>query len=178
MHGRAKRALREIRGARRLPLTRSVLAVVLAALIWVGFAPPQIGGSTAYVITYGISMLPRFHAGDLVVLRKEPSYHVGEVAAYHNGQLGVVVMHRIVAIEGRHYVFKGDNNSFFDSFHPVRSQIVGAEWLHVPWVGTLLKDVRKPLVAAIGLGVLWIVTFYPRSRSRREKRRHRHASRA
>lgn len=120
-------------------------------------------------------MLPRYHFGDLVVLRKESGYHVGEVAAYHNAQLHVVVMHRIVAVNGDHYVFKGDNNQFADTYQPTGAQIVGAEWLHLKGAARIVLKLRQPVVAAVVLGLLWLFSVSPPARSRRHKRRHRHA---
>ena len=52
--------------------------------IWYFFAPPALGGSTTYVFTDGVSMEPRFHTGDLVLVRSQSSYHVGEIVAYRN----------------------------------------------------------------------------------------------
>src|SRR5271154_1602849 len=75
---------------RRRPrsLVRLVLALAIAIVaILGGLLPQQLGGRMSYVITNGISMLPHIHAGELVILRREPNYHVGEVAAYHNQQL-------------------------------------------------------------------------------------------
>jgi len=117
----------------------------------------------------------RYHAGDVVILRRQGSYHRGEVAAYHNGQLGVVVMHRIVAVRDGRYFFRGDNNDFTDSFHPTRAQIVGAEWLHVPGAGRYLLTLHQPLVAAVALALLWVFSFSPQATSRRQRRRHRRA---
>lgn len=145
------------------------------AVAWLAFAPQQIGGPDAYVVTDGVSMLPHFHTGDLVVVRKEASYHVGEVAAFHDLQLHVVVLHRIVAIHGDRYVFKGDNNDFVTPYEPTKAQIVGAEWLHIPRVGLLVREVRTPWIAAVVLGVAWLLSFSPASRSRRQRRRRRHA---
>jgi len=155
---------------------RLVLVAALIGLGWLYLAPPQLGGRTTYVIADGTSMLPHYHAGDLVVLRKESSYTVGEVAAYHNHQLGVVVMHRIVAIKGGRYSFKGDNNNFVDSSQPTESQIVGTELVHVPGAGRLLLTLRDPAIAAGLLGLLWLTSFSAPQRSRRQRRRHRHAS--
>jgi signal peptidase I len=151
----------------------ATFALCLAA--WATFAPPQLGGSTSYAITTGVSMLPHFHAGDLVLLRHESSYTVGEVAGYHNGQLGVTVMHRIVAIDGDRYVFKGDNNDFTDMFEPTAAQIVGAEWIHLPGWGNTLLTLRAPVVGAVLLGLMWVFVFWPRSRSRWQRKRRRHA---
>ena len=77
-------------------------------------------------------MEPSFHAGDLGLVRPADHYRVGEIVAYHSTLLHVVVLHRIIAIHGDHYVFKGDNNNFVDPTRPTRSALVGALWVHVP----------------------------------------------
>lgn len=156
-------------------LLASIPGLIVCAAVWMLLAPPQLSGSTSYVVTDGTSMLPKFHAGDLVLLRREPSYHVGEVAGYHNAQLGVTVMHRIVAIHGDHYIFKGDNNSWTDTYHPTRAQIVGADWLHLPGWGNVLLHLRTPVIAGVILGLLWLFIVWPRSTTRRQRRRRRHA---
>lgn len=154
---------------------RVLVLVGLLVTFWALLAPTFLGGDVSYVVTDGISMLPRYHADDLVLLRTQRSYHVGEVAGYHNGQLGVVVMHRIVALDGSRYVFKGDNNSFTDTYEPTKAQIVGAEWLHLARWGRGLKDVRSPVVAATLLGAVWLLSFRAKPGSRRRRRRHAHA---
>ncbi|MGH8997501.1 MAG: S24/S26 family peptidase [Acidimicrobiales bacterium] len=159
----------------RRRLAATIASVVVLALAWLWLAPQQLGGSDAYSVTDGVSMLPRIHAGDLVVVRREASYHVGEVAAFHDLQLHAVVLHRIIAIHGGRYVFKGDNNDFVTSYEPTKAQIVGAERLHVPGAGKLILDLRTPAVAAALLALLWLFSFSPSSRSRRQRRRGRHA---
>ena len=72
--------------------------------------------------------------------------YVGMVeVAYHNAQLHAVVMHRIVALDGDRYVFKGDNNDFRDQYHARRSDLVGQEWLYLPGAGRYLQWLRSPL---------------------------------
>lgn len=156
-------------------LLRRLASLALVAALYVLFAPTQIGGSASYVITNGISMLPTIHAGDLVVLKQESSYHVGEVAGYHNSQLGVVVLHRIVAIHGTHYVFKGDNNPYPTTDEPTKTAIVGAAWIHLPSAGKVLRFARVPGIAAAALAALWLFTFSSSGRSRRQRRRRRRA---
>ena len=125
-------------GAGRILSVIAALAAVGAG--WYFAAPTQLGGSDSYVQIYGTSMNPRFHAGDLVIVRSPgPNVRVGDIVAYKNAQLGgQVVMHRIIRIAGDRYVFKGDNNTFIDSYHPTRSELVGRLWLHVPAAGSLL----------------------------------------
>ncbi|HWX09192.1 MAG TPA: signal peptidase I, partial [Gaiellaceae bacterium] len=140
-------------------LITGIATVVLLVGGWFFLAPTQLGGSVSYVQIYGTSMQPHFHAGDLVVVRAAPSYHVGEIVAYENGQLGNhVVMHRIIGLTNGHYTFKGDNNNFIDSYHPVRTQLVGRMWLHVPMVGTYLMWLHgMHLIILLGIVGLFAV---------------------
>jgi signal peptidase I len=135
--------------------------VAVAGATWVCFAPIALGGSTAYVVTHGISMEPRFHTGDLAIVRAASSYRVGQIVAYHSSLLHEVVLHRIVGIRHGRYIFKGDNNDFFDPVHPTRSELIGRLWIHLPRVGLVLEKFRTPFGAAIlaaGIGLL-LVSF-------------------
>lgn len=126
-----------------------------------------LSGSLPYVTTHGVSMEPRFHQGDLVVLRPAGAYHIGDVAAYHSRLLDTVVMHRIVGRDGDGFLFKGDNNSWIDPDHPTRSELIGRQWLTVPRGGVPIGWLRAlwPLLVAISLLVAGLGT------SRRSRRR-------
>jgi len=129
-----------------------VTIAVLGASWWY-LAPPQLGGRTSYAVTFGISMEPHFHHGDLVVLRRQSSYSVGEVVAYYSHDLRKNVLHRIIAVHNGRYTFKGDNNNFVDPEHPTAADLVGAEWMHVPRAGDWLGALHDPVDAAIAAGV-------------------------
>jgi signal peptidase I len=141
---------------------RLALAGVCGGLLLVAgyyVAPPQLGGHTAYVTTVGTSMEPLLHAGDLVIVRERPPYAVGDVVAYQSPQLHTVVLHRIVARDGSRYVFKGDNNTWFDAYHPTKDQLIGRMVMHLNGVGGRIGMVRTPAgmstIAALGaVGVL------------------------
>src|SRR5579863_423256 len=154
---------------KQLVSAASILAVL--ALAWIFLAPTAIGGSATYVVTDGISMQPRSHAGDLAIVRHEDSYHVGEIVAYRSRMLHTIVLHRIVGISGGHYRFKGDNNNFVDSEHPMRSQLVGALWLHVPGIGSRLGLLRRP--GSVGLAVLFGLLLFASSLFTQHRRRRR-----
>ena len=64
--------------------TAAAALLVAAAAAWLAFAPRQLGGSASYAVVYGTSMLPHFHADDLVVVRKAGSYRAGDVVLYEN----------------------------------------------------------------------------------------------
>ncbi|HLH13315.1 MAG TPA: signal peptidase I, partial [Solirubrobacteraceae bacterium] len=155
---------------RRIISSALVLGVV--GCVWYLFAPLALGGSTTYVVTDGVSMEPRFHTGDLALVRSQSSYHVGEIVAYRNKMLHTIVLHRIVGREGPRYLFKGDNNNFVDFEHPLRSQLVGSLWLHIPGAGTKLHSIGSPLLVGIlvALGSL-MFTGVAFTRKRRRRRR-------
>lgn len=169
----------------RIPLTAQqltalsrVLALGLLAFIWIQFAPHQLGGRSDYVVTNGVSMEPRFHTGDLAVVRAQPSYHVGEIVAYHSVMFHTTVLHRIVKIRDGEYYFKGDNNSFVDPVPVPKSELIGKLWLHVPGAGRQFREIGSP--AVVGLLVALAALLFGGSafhRGRRDRRRRKDADR-
>jgi signal peptidase I len=167
------------RPAMRIPRTKQLLSIALGLIVlgcvWFWFAPVGLGGSTSYVVTEGVSMEPRFHTGDLAIVRSQSSYRVGEIVAYQNKMLHTIVLHRIIGRTGARYVFKGDNNHFVDFEHPAPGQLIGALWLHVPGVGADLQSLRSPALtgalAAAGVLLLLGAAFTRRRRLRRRQRR-------
>jgi signal peptidase I len=151
------------------------LGLILLGSLWFWFAPTQLGGSTSYVVTHGASMEPRFHTGDLALVRAQSSYHVGEVVAYDSRMLNTIVLHRIIGRDGSRYIFKGDNNDFVDPEHPRASQLIGALWLHVGGVGATLQSIRSPLLVgaliAVGMLILSGSVFARRRRRLRGRER-------
>jgi signal peptidase I len=148
-----------------------VTIIAVAAAAWLFFAPTNIGGSTTYVVTSGISMEPHFHTGDLALVRPTDHYRVGEVAAYHSSLLHVVVLHRIIAIRDGRYTFKGDNNNFLDPVRPTRAQLIGVLWVHFPQGGRVLKAIHSPITAAILCGFVALLLLGTGETRRRRNRR-------
>lgn len=132
------------------------LAAAAFAATWWYVAPPPLGGSTTVVTVDGTSMLPKLRVTDLVALRPQHTYRVGDVVGYRSGLIHRVVLHRIVAIHDGRYVFKGDNNSFVDPDRPTRSQLVGRLWIHIPTAGRLVQQLHRAPVAA-ALAVLLVL---------------------
>lgn len=130
------------------------LAVVVAvALLW----PQRWGGVLTYDITRGTSMEPRFHSGDLAVVRSTHRYRVGDIAAYRSSSLHTTVLHRIVAVTPEGYTFKGDNNAFDDPDPVTARDLVGTLALRVPSVGSGLSWLVQPshlVVGVVGFGLL------------------------
>jgi signal peptidase I len=158
----------------RHPLVLTALSLVLFLfLFWIMLAPTQLGGSLTYVIINGNSMEPGFYRGDLVLVRTEPAYGMGDAVVYRNAEMDSFVFHRIIGMELDRFILQGDNNSWLDSYQPVQDEIVGKLWVHVPKLGKVIEWTRVPLhmsliVAFLG-GVLMFDLFKTPSRRKKEK---------
>jgi signal peptidase I len=156
---------------------RPALAAVflLLAAAWFFLAPPQLGGSTLYSATVGTSMAPRFHAGDLAVVRRASSYKVGQVVLYESPVFHRAVLHRIVVVQDGHYFFQGDNNDFVDAGYATRSELLGRLWFRVPRAGRILTWIGTASHSALiaGAGTLLLLLVGGRAASLRPRRRRR-----
>jgi len=149
----------------------SAIALVAAGLFWLNFAPTRLGGDSIYVVTSGISMEPRFHTGDLAVLRPASTYKIGEIVGYKSPRIGIV-MHRIIGEERGHFLMKGDNNNFVDEYHPAPSDVVGRLWLHVPKAGGYINNKRgRDTTLAIAAMTMGGIIGVPAERERRRRRK-------
>ena len=130
-----------------------ILGVILL-IIWIEFAPLKIGGQASYVLVNGVSMEPNFHGGDLAIVKAASDYGVGDIVTYRDPEMEVYVIHRIIGVQQGRYVIKGDNNSWIDSFHPTRDEILGKLWIHLPKVGLIVNWMRLPINMALIAGIL------------------------
>jgi len=160
--------LRPLRRLSRGPAVRMIglLVAGLLALSWLLAAPTSLGGSATYITTYGTSMEPVLHRGDLVVVKPQSSYRVGDVVAYRSESLRAVVLHRIVDRDGDRFVVQGDNNTWIDTDHPTEDQLVGKMTMRLPGVGTQVRRATAPPVVA----TLASVAFFPLVASDRRRR--------
>lgn len=131
----------------------TALIVVMVSVIWINFAPVQFGGLSSYVIVAGASMEPGLELGDLVLVREELDYRIGEVVTYQHPLIGPII-HRIIQTEGDRFVLQGDNNDWIDSYAPTQDEIIGKLWIHIPNAGDVMNKLRSP--AAIALFAIFI----------------------
>ena len=142
----------------RRGLARNALSLLLVAALLAGWAvylrPQALGGRATYVVVSGRSMLPRYHTGDLVLVRRQSTYRVGDVIAYHvpkgDPMAGAQVIHRIIggnAWQG--FVVQGDNRTAPDVWHPTAKDVVGAKVLRIPRAYLVLQFLRSPLLLGL-----------------------------
>lgn len=144
------------------PAILTAVMLVLLAAVWIIFAPIQLGGQAAYVIITGNSMEPGFRTGDLVIVRRATVYQVGDAVAYDNAELKRIVFHRIIGNKLGRFIFKGDHNTWTDSYAPIQAELIGRLWIHLPSVGKAVQWARQPLnftVIAAALGGLFMGTL-------------------
>jgi signal peptidase I len=146
------------------------LSIAFLGAAWWFLAPPPLGGSTSFVTVDGTSMLPNLHRSDLVALRPASAYRVGDVVGYHSPLIHRVVLHRIVAIHGQHYVLKGDNNTFLDPDQPTHSQVVGKLWFHMQSAGRAVQLLHVPWIVGALAVLLVLVLGLGRGEPRRHER--------
>ncbi|MDX6400996.1 MAG: signal peptidase [Gaiellaceae bacterium] len=134
--------------------TNKAAAIALAVFVcifWTQYLRPQaFGGSAAYVLVSGKSMLPRYHTGDLVLVEKQSSYHVGELIAYRvpkgDPMAGAQVIHRIIGGNAQKgFIVQGDNRTAPDVWRPKPADIVGAKALRIPNAVLILQFLRSPI---------------------------------
>ena len=151
----------------------NILLVMGLAAIWLAFAPVNLGGQVSYVMVNGSSMEPGFHKGDLAIVRQAAAYQVGDIVTYRNADMNADVIHRIIGIEGDHFLIQGDNNSWIDGYRPTQAEIVGKLWLHLPQLGKVVEWVRSPLNMALIAGLLggfFMLTMIPKKSGKKGKK--------
>ncbi len=156
------------RDKRRLPSRRSIVswAIFLLLLVAAVASTPRILASALdtqhpMATVSGSSMWPALHKGDLVALKGVDSIEalrVGDIIAFkHEGGLAI---HRIVKIEGKTIVTKGDGNLKSDppiSFEEVVARVpsIGGRLAKLPYLGhlsMLLSPLVGPVTGLLGNG--------------------------
>jgi signal peptidase I len=114
-------------------------------------------------------MKPALHEGDLVVARRQHTYHPGDIVAFRTE--GGNVIHRIVggsAEEG--FITQGDNRDGFDQWRPTPKDILGKMWFRIPGGGHAVGVLRSPIALAALAGST--AAFLMLSRSEEKRRGH------
>ena len=144
-------------------LTWIAVSLVLASAWAFTLRPTSLRGPAGYVMVRGVSMLPTYVGGDLIVTHKAKSYSKGDIVAYKvpKGDFGagILVIHRIIGGNAKDgFIIKGDNNNFRDDWQPKPKDILGKAWLRLPHMGVILAFLHSPLPMA-SLGAAFVIVF-------------------
>lgn len=141
----------------------AVLCVLLAMNIWMlvqqtllNREVPQVLGYSQYIVTTG-SMEPNLSPGDLILVKAEDQYELGDVVTFHDSH-GSVVTHRIMGTVGDQFITQGDANNTEDGDLLSAEQIIGKLQQVLPGMGFVIEFLRSPLgiLVLVVAGVLLI----------------------
>lgn len=69
-------------------------------------------------------MAPNFNKEDLIIIKEEKEYEVGDIITFKNLD-GIYVTHRIIEKDENGFITKGDNNNTKDDEKVTKEQICG-----------------------------------------------------
>ena len=141
------------------PVFRHIILIVLGVLLGfnvyllnaksiAGNRMPMPFGIGSAVVQSG-SMEPAYHIGDLLFVKEQPGYAVGDVVVYQSG--GVLVVHRVIAIDGDTVITQGDANNAPDepfSRDCIKGGVVG----RIPGIGTAIDFMKTPIGILLLIG--------------------------
>lgn len=112
--------------------------------------PMPLGYGGAVVLSG--SMEPAIMVDDLIIVKEEASYEVGDVVVYQIGKM--LVVHRIVDMDAETVTTRGDANNVDDAAIDL-NQVKGKVIARVPYVGKFVRMLKTPtatltlLIAAV-----------------------------
>ena len=168
------RKLNQERTKMRLKLK---LALAIACLpIFLYLWPSSLGGDSEFIVVTGNSMLPAIESGSLAMVKKSPTYEVGDIAVYKNDALNRTVIHRIVTENDNGFTFQGDNNRQRDPGIITQDKIHGKVMFIAPYVGYLLNLFKNPMIIAL-LALAGGATIF-KKKNKNEKKKKKDTSRS
>ncbi len=115
--------------------------------------PMPFGYGAAVVLSD--SMKPELSKGDLIIVSEKDSYAERDVVVFQENSM--LVVHRIIKIDGETVTTKGDANNAEDA--PVNlKEIKGEVIFHVPYVGDVVNVIKSPIgtICVIALAIILI----------------------
>lgn len=173
---RKKKKLEKRKNINIKTVVRQIVLIVLAVILGVnlytlnasrllGNQLPMPFGYGAAVVLSG-SMEPTLSVDDLIIVREEDNYQVGDIVVYQDG--GTLIVHRIVSADGDTIVTQGDANNVPDAaIHKI--SIKGKMVASIPGIGMIVNSMKSPVgtILVIAIAVLLVEGSY-----RKEQQKH------
>lgn len=119
--------------------------------------PLVFGYGNAVIITG--SMEPEIMPGDIVTIRKQRDYAVGEIVTYQGNNN--FITHRIMEKTPDGYITQGDANNTDDG-EISKSRVIGRVVIVIPKIGNLILFFKSPLGMLILIFALFAIIEMPR----------------
>lgn len=125
--------------------------------------PMPFGYGSAVVLSG--SMEPELSKGDLIIVKEDTEYSIGDVVVFQDGD--ILVVHRIIAVEEETVTTQGDANNTPDA--PVnRTQIKGKVTDGIPHVGTFVNLLKTPFGTILVIAAAVLLIEIPRRREQQK----------
>lgn len=152
---------------------RIVLIIIAGLTVGVGVfswnAAGLVGNQLPMPFGFGISVVmspsmePVLYTNDLIFVTEQDSYELDDIVVYQDGNM--LVIHRIVNIDGDTVITKGDANNVSDN--PISMEDVKAKLsFKIPFIGLIVKYVKTVPGTLIVLALAIFLLY----RSRRKER--------
>lgn len=106
----------------------------------------SIPGNFKVKVVLSGSMEPTIKTGSIIVLRAAPEYRVGDIITFgRDTQKEVPVTHRIIAEKDGAFITRGDANDVADTNLVQKRDIIGREFLTIPYVGYAVSAAKTPI---------------------------------
>ena len=123
-------------------LTQCVYGVIFGMLFFAGgiiaISGAKLPGQIQVFVVQSGSMEPKLHVGSITAVQPLTHYGKGDIVAVRNTPNSVIT-HRIVSTrltDGKTYfITQGDANKTPDQIQRMQSEIIGKEFITVPYVG-------------------------------------------
>jgi len=148
---------------KRRAFVRRLLLIIIGLFLGVNayFANAKglLGNALPMPFGYGIanvmsgSMEPTFSKGALILVKETDQIETGDIVVYQSGS--ILVVHRIMEIDGNIIVTQGDaNNVADDPFDQslIKGKVIG--W--IPGLGTVAEVLKRPMVSIF----LFLAAFF------------------
>ena len=152
-----------------LGLLLGVNVYLLNARSIAGNQLPMPFGIGAAVVQSG-SMEPTYYKGDLLFVKAQSDYSAGDIVVYQSE--GILVVHRVIEIDGGTVTTQGDANNAPDKPFDV-SSIKGSVVGRIPGVGYVIDFLKTPLgiLLLVGCAVLLVELSFRREKKAEQARK-------
>ena len=112
------------------------------------------------------SMEPTIGIDELILVKAEDSYKVDDIVVYQTGHM--LVVHRIVAMDGETVTTRGDANNTDDGAVPL-THVKGKVIAHIPHIGKIVKLLKTPAATILLLAGAFLSVEMPFRKEKEKK---------
>ncbi len=118
------------------------------------------------IVTTG-SMEPTIKGKELIIIDKKENYEIGDIVTYKDKK-NFIVTHRIINIDGKYFIAKGDKNNIDDGIQEM-NRIYGKVIYHSKILGIIILYVIKPVLLIYMLYIIISELYFLKKESKNEK---------